>query len=486
MDSKSKRNYRSRVFILIVVFTWVLSFAFFVLQYSREKEYKVQVLNTQLQTYNRSLLHCISTDSVHDFSAVTAMVAADSMRVTVVDFTGNVLFDTDFADQPNHASRQEIKDAIANGTGYTIRRQSQTTDLQYFYSATRGDGIVVRSALPYTSNLYQELQIDTVRVWVILVIAIVVTVLAFFASRRLSKGVENLRDFAQAAENGEILGYDTENFTDDELGEISRNIVELYKNLEQTTKERDENLKAAMHEEQEKIRIKNQLTNNINHEIKTPVHAIQACLETVVTNRDKINKAAILKLIEKAYDNVVRLCAMLRDISVITRIAEASEQIKCAEVNINSIIDELTEEIEMLEPNKRMRLNVQLPEAVVVVGNESLISSIFHNLMTNSLAYSGGRDIFIKLIEETEEHYKFEFSDNGVGVDEEHLPRLFERFYRVDSGRSRKMGGTGLGLSIVKNSVLFHHGEISVSNVRGGGLRFVFTLAKTTTNNHQD
>lgn len=485
MDSKSKRNYRSRVFMLIVVFTWILSFAFFVLQYSREKEYKVLVLNTQLQTYNRSLLHCISTDSVHDFSAVTTMVAADSMRVTIVDFTGNVLFDTDFADQPNHASRQEIKDAIENGTGYTIRRQSQTADLQYFYSATSGDGIVVRSALPYTSNLYQELQIDTVRVWVILVIAIVVTILAFFASRRLSKGVENLRDFAQAAENGEIMGYDTENFTDDELGEISRNIVELYKNLEQTTKERDESLKAAMYEEQEKIRIKNQLTNNINHEIKTPVHAIQACLETIVTNREKINKAAVLKLIEKAYDNVVRLCAMLRDISVITRISEASEQIKCSEVNINAIVDELTEEIEMLEPNKRMRLNVQLPEAVVVVGNESLIGSIFHNLMTNSLAYSGGRDIFIKLLEETEEHYKFEFSDNGVGVDEEHLPRLFERFYRVDSGRSRKMGGTGLGLSIVKNSVLFHHGEISVSNVRGGGLRFIFTLAKTTTNNDQ-
>lgn len=485
MDSRSKRNYRSRIFMLIVVFTWILTFAFFVLQYSREKEYKVSVLNTQLQTYNRSLLHCISTDSVHDFSTLTRMVAADSMRVTVVDFTGNVLFDTDFADQPNHASRQEIKDAIENGTGYTIRRLSQTAGLQYFYSATKGDGIVVRSALPYTSSLYQELQIDTVRVWVILVIAIVVTILAFFASRRFSKGVENLRDFAKAAENGDIMGYDTENFTDDELGEISRNIVDLYKNLERTTQERDENLKAAMHEEQEKIRIKHQLTNNINHEIKTPVHAIQACLETIVTNRDKINKTAVLKLIEKAYDNVTRLCAMLRDISVITRISEASEQIKCTEVNINSIIEELKEEMEMLEPHKRMRLNVQLPEAVIVVGNESLISSIFHNLMSNALAYSGGRDIFIKLIEETEEHYKFEFSDNGIGVDDVHLPRLFERFYRVDDGRSRKMGGTGLGLSIVKNSVLFHHGEISVKNVRGGGLRFIFTLAKTTTNNCQ-
>lgn len=478
MASKSNYNYQTRLFLLIVVFTWVLTFAFFVLQYTREREYKVNTLNAQLQACNNSLLRALAADSVADYGVVDRFVESGDMRVTIVDLAGNVLFDTEYDNQLNHATRMEIREAIDKGTGYTIRRQSESGAVDYFYSATRGDGIVVRSALPYTRSLVHDLQIDTVYMWVFLMIAIVVTIIAFFASRRFGQSIKNLRDFADKAWHGDITDYDTDAFPNDELGEISKDIIELYKNLEATAKERDENLKKAMREEEDKIRIKNQLTNNINHEIKTPVHAIQACLETIVTNKEKLNKGAVLKLISRAYDNVTRLCDLMRDVSVITRITEAGEQIKTTAVNVNAIIEELKEEMSMLPAKKQMRLNVNIPELVVVEGNESLVRSIFHNLMNNSLAYSGGRDIFIKLIEETEDHYKFEFSDNGVGVSAEHLPRLFERFYRVDDGRSRKVGGTGLGLAIVKNSVLFHQGEITASSNGNGGLKFVFTLHK--------
>ena len=106
------------------------------------------------------------------------------------------------------------------------------------------------------------------------------------------------------------------------------------------------------------------------------------------------------------------------------------------------------------------------------------MESIFRNLFVNAFNYSGGRDVTVALTEQTADHYKFTFADNGIGVPEEHLPHLFERFYRVDKGRSRAMGGTGLGLAIVKNAVLFHHGSISVRNARRGGLEFTFTLHK--------
>ena len=163
---------------------------------------------------------------------------------------------------------------------------------------------------------------------------------------------------------------------------------------------------------------------------------------------------------------------------MITRITEAGDQIKKTQVNVSEVIGSVADDVVLFPPEKQMRINIKVPDNVIVVGNETLIDAIFHNLVTNSLSYSGGRDIFIELVEETAEYYKFKFSDNGVGVAEEHLNRLFERFYRVDEGRSRKLGGTGLGLSIVKNAVLFHQGNISVRNIPTGGLEFTFTLHK--------
>ena len=314
--------------------------------------------------------------------------------------------------------------------------------------------------------------------WVIILFAIIVSVIAYFATRRLGQSIQNLSDFASQAEQGNILTYDTSSFPQDELGEISKQIISLYKKLKRTIQERDDNMRNAIFEEQEKVRIKQQLTSNINHEIKTPVHAIQACLETVVNNRDTFDKETILSLIDKAYQNVQRLCSLLHDISVLTRITEAGDQIKKSPVNINEVLDTVAGDVAQFPPEKQMRVHVNVPAGMVVQGNDTLIEAIFHNLLINALSYSGGRDIFIDMIEETPEYYKFRFADNGVGVDAEHLNHLFERFYRVDEGRSRKLGGTGLGLAIVKNAILFHQGTVTVKNRLSGGLEFTFTIHK--------
>ena len=125
-----------------------------------------------------------------------------------------------------------------------------------------------------------------------------------------------------------------------------------------------------------------------------------------------------------------------------------------------------------------MYLHTNFDEQVVIEGNLSLIGSIFRNLTENAIAYSGGRNIYISLVENNDKYCKIRFEDDGCGVEEKQLTRLFERFYRIDKGRSRRMGGTGLGLAIVKHAVQFRGGTIIASNRPEGGLQFDFTLNK--------
>ena len=475
---KTSSGYQSRLFLLISCFTWILTFAFFVLQYTREKEYKFESLNSQLQAINADLLKEINRNGNYGFLSGVNMTDADSLRITLIDFSGNIIFDSQSEDiKSNHSDRKEFVDAMANGQGYTVRRFSESVNNVYFYSATKGDSIVIRTALPYNDSLTKTLQVDRGYGYIIIIIAVVVNIIAYFAIRRIGVTVNNLREFATKAEEGSLDLSETYSFPQDELGDISGLIVNMYMNEQKIRRERDENMNALIFEEQEKQRLKHQLTNNINHEIKTPVHAIQACLETIVENGDRLSKEKTVELIEHAFGHVKQLSSLLNDLSVITRISDAGSQIERSAVNINEILDDISREMELNPSENKMRLNINVPDNMIINGNKSLVESIFNNLMNNSLAYSGGRDIFISATDEGD-CYMFEFADYGIGVDKEHLAKLFERFYRVDSGRSRKMGGTGLGLSIVKNSILFHNGAIKVSNRQKGGLQFTFTLHK--------
>ncbi|MBR5891679.1 MAG: HAMP domain-containing histidine kinase, partial [Bacteroidaceae bacterium] len=233
----------------------------------------------------------------------------------------------------------------------------------------------------------------------------------------------------------------------------------------------------AMREEQDKIRIKRQLTNNINHELKTPVASIQVCLETLLSGIN-ISEEKRQELIERCYTNNERLRQLLEDVSLITRMEDGSQLIGKEIVVINNIIEEIAEELEIMPEEERFTLHSDFSEEVIVEGNLSLIGSIFSNLTDNAIAYSGGRNIYISLIENNVNMCKIRFEDDGNGVDDKQLTRLFERFYRIDKGRSRQMGGTGLGLAIVKHAVQFHGGNITATNRPNGGLRFDFTLHK--------
>ena len=313
--------------------------------------------------------------------------------------------------------------------------------------------------------------------FIIIGIAIATGIIALFLAIRINRNIKNLEHVANAMENG----ADKESmpqFTNDELGDIARHIIDLYSRLREASKSIQREHDKAMHEEQEKLRIKRQLTNNINHELKTPVAAIQGYLETITTSKDMTDEERNT-FIAKSYAHCQRLTQLLTDVSTITRLEDGSARIERESIDLHSIISEITSEVALMSDDKRMRMNIELPSPMLAHGNSTLLTSIFKNLTDNAIAYSGGRDIYIKYLGEKDGMYTISFADNGIGIDDEHLAHIFERFYRIDAGRSRKLGGTGLGLSIVKNAVLFHGGAIDVKNRKIGGLEFTMTLPKS-------
>lgn len=479
MVSAIKLSFHRRLFVLLIAFSWSIILCFIGFQYLREKQYKSDYLSLQLQLYNRHLLEAVEEDGeAHEAYIDTHQKPFDNLRISIIALSGKVVYDNmlpvDSLD--NHRMRPEVAAALKKGSGYHIGRQSTSDGLEYFYSATRGKGLIARTAIPYSASLRELLQADWTFLGVMISISLAMSVLAYFVTRRLGKNMERLNRFAAKAEKGEAFDED-EPFPNDELGSISNHIVQLYGQWQQTIKDRDLAHEAALREEKEKIRIKRQLSNNINHELKTPVASIGVCLETLLSGI-ALTEEKRQELIERCYTHNERLRRLLNEVSLITRMEDGSALIGKEKVVINDMLEEIADELEIMSEEEGMHLHTDFHEEVVIYGNLSLIGSIFRNLTENAIAYSEGKNIFISLIKNNETECCIRFEDDGRGVEQEQLPRLFERFYRVDKGRSRQLGGTGLGLSIVKHAVQFHGGSISVTNRPGGGLRFEFSLRK--------
>lgn len=470
-------TYSKRLFALLLSYTILLAGTFIVFQYHREKRFRTSELDSELQLVNTFILNELADSVPISEIPLSEIQPFDDLRVTIISRNGDVVYDNSLDSLPstNHLTRSEISQALKSGRGYTLRRHSESTGNTYFYSAMRGnDGVVVRTAVPYSLPLNDFLKADVKFLWVMGLIALAICCIGYIATHRIGLQVARLRKFAESVERGERIS-DTDPFPHDELGDISNHLVRLYARLQQANAATMREHRAALFEQKEKERIKKQLTNNINHELKTPVASIQACLETIV-DHPNLTSEKRTDFIERSLANTHRLKRLLDDVSLITRMDDGGDAILVRPLNLSSIIAECVAEHEPMAQTKEIVIDNAVTESIAISGNDSLLGSVFRNLITNAIAYSGGSKITITLAKKTPEKVVINVYDNGSGVPAEHLPHLFERFYRIDTGRSRAAGGTGLGLAIVKNAVIFHKGTISVENSSPHGLKFTISL----------
>ncbi len=464
---------------------WLIIFVLFAYQYKREVNYRAENISKQLSIINSRIIDAYENDiDLTPFMNFVAQYFDNSMfeevMVSVYDKDGKLVYSIgqpilqDFSEAGHTA---EFLEAERHGMGNDNRAKGG--QMAYFMARKSNDGeIYVHTAMPYTVTLADALKAEPDFWVIVIVLAIVVTAIAYYSTSFLSRNVTLLRDFANSANDpSRVEELDEHKFPHDELGDISREIVKLYRDKNRAVEQSDREHKVALHAIEEQARIKRQLTNNINHELKTPVAMIKGYLDSVVSTPDMPDELR-QRFLSKAQESTERLCSLLSDVSAITRLEDSVNNIPLTELNFHDLVFTIADEMKEAGMLGDMTFEFSIPLTCKVKANNNLLTGVVTNLIKNAVAHSRGTLIGLNLVIQSDHYYTFSFYDNGIGVPEEHLSHLFERFYRIDAGRSRKAGGTGLGLSIVKSSIEAMGGTGAVQNRSTGGLHFLFTLEK--------
>lgn len=485
MVLKKRLSYQWRLFFPLVALLWILIVSLFYFQVRRERTIRADILHSQLGLINERIISAYENDIdmvpfMHFVAEYFGSKFYDDIRLSVYDNDTGALIYSIGVPLPNVELDEGGKQGVSRNISVdpNLRPVSPQNDNLFFYSAknSRDGRIKALTAMPYNISVTDALKTDADMMIIFIAIAAAMTLIAYSSTRYLGYTIKQLRDLAMhTASNREFTPW--RRFPNDELGEIATHLVNIFNKSVHAQNKLECEHRLALKATKEKAELKKTLTNNINHELKTPIGIIKGYLDTIIENPDMPDEQRT-HFLQKAQANVDRLCSMLNNLSTITRLEEGRDSIPVEKINFHELVFSVADEVKESGMAGGMKFVCDIPTDCEIKGNASLLTGALFNLTKNAAAYSQGSEIGIKLVKESDKFYTFSFYDNGIGVEEKHLPHLFDRFFRVDTGRSRKAGGTGLGLPIVKNSIITLGGSITVDNRKGGGLEFIFTLPK--------
>lgn len=390
----------------------------------------------------------------------------EDARFTVIDLEGNVIADSNVADNStmeNHKDREEVKEAQNEGIGYAIR-ESETLNMPMLYVATLSENgnYILRIAVPF-SGLEQYVGIIIPAIFISIGVTLIISLIL---ANRFSKSVT--KPLTEIAE--ELLKLKEENpefhfqqYKFDEMNVIA-----------DTTLKMSNAMKESMHRIEFEKMVRQEFFSNASHELKTPLTSIRGYIELLehdmATNENM--KKEFLSRIKKEASNMTNL---INDILMISRLETKEAEVVLSEVRVCPLVDEVCKTMEPLAKEYQVTLTTSC-KPLTMKANAQQLQELFSNLISNAIKYNkpGGK-VEVTVSSETKELVII-VADTGVGIPEDARQRIFERFYRVDKGRSKKVGGTGLGLSIVKHIVNYYEGSISVESKLLEGTKFTVRL----------
>lgn len=390
----------------------------------------------------------------------------ENTRFTVLDLNGKVLADSDVSDiskMENHMNREEIQEAILHGIGYS-KRISNTLKLSMLYVSmtTENKNYILRIAVPFSGLIeYAGLLLPAILLSIEITLAISILI-----AKRFSKSIT--KPLHEIAEEMNKLKDMKPEFHFKQYQYEEMNVIA------DTTLKMAESVRESMKQIEFEKMIRQEFFSNASHELKTPLTSVRGYIELLENGlyTDEKMKKDFLVRIKKETDNMTNL---INDILMISRLETKEAEVVISNIRISLLLEEVILSLEPMANQCDVEM-ISSCRPLILQANIQQIRELLNNLITNAIKYNkpGGK-VYITVTSEADD-ILFIVEDTGVGIPEESRQRVFERFYRVDKGRSKKMGGTGLGLSIVKHIVNYYNGSIELESKVMEGTKFTVRL----------